>query len=74
MAPMNPIKRLKKVFLTTSKVQPSGRLALGPAALANLGVDVGDELEVYFDPDAEAVVITAKSHFPNARPNNKENP
>ena len=70
---MNPIKHPKKVFLTTSKVQPSGRLALGPAALANLGVSVGDELDVYFDPDVKVVVITAKSHFPDVRLNNKEN-
>lgn len=57
---METKKRLKKVFLTTSKIQPTGRIALGPAAMTNLDVEVGDELDIFFDPETGSIIVSKK--------------
>ena len=57
---MKPNKSLNKVYLTTSKVQPTGRIALGPAALKNLNAKVGDEIDIYFDPNSGILRLKKK--------------
>ena len=44
-------------YLDTSKIQASGRLALGPSALRNLNVDLGDSVEIFFDESLGGLLI-----------------
>lgn len=37
------------IYLDKSKIQSQGRITLGPAALRNLKLEVGDSVEIYFD-------------------------
>lgn len=45
-------------YLNTTKIQDLKRLVLGKAALRNLGVDAGDEVEIYFDEDLGCLLIS----------------
>jgi hypothetical protein len=63
---MKPKKSPKLAFLATSKVQPLGRIALGPAALLNLGVQIGDEIDIHFDPEA-GILLLSKAQVEKAR-------
>ena len=44
-------------YLDTAKIQANGRLSLGPAALRNLGVSVGEDIEIFFDELSGALLL-----------------
>ncbi len=50
-------KSISKVYLTRAKVQALGRIALGPAAMRNLALEVGDEVDVYFDVEHQTLQV-----------------
>lgn len=45
-------------YLNTTKIQDFRRLVLGEAALRNLGVDIGDRVEIHFDENLGCLLIS----------------
>ncbi|MBU2619414.1 MAG: hypothetical protein KKE83_06975 [Proteobacteria bacterium] len=45
-------------YLNTAKIQDLRRLVLGEAALRNLGVDVGDRVEIHFDEKLGCLLVS----------------
>lgn len=44
-------------YLDTAKIQKLNRLILSRPALRNLGVDVGDKVEIFFDEASHCLMI-----------------
>lgn len=45
-------------YLDTSKIQAAGRVTLGPSALRNLNVNIGDSVEIFFDESLGKILIS----------------
>jgi hypothetical protein len=52
-------------YLDTAKIQKLNRLILSRPALRNLGVDVGDKVEVFFDEASRCLLIKPLQSHPS---------
>jgi len=43
--------------MDTKSIQRLGRVALNDALLRNVGLQVGDSVEIYFDPEGKHIII-----------------
>ncbi len=46
-----------KVYMDTKSIQRLGRVALNDALLRNVGLQEGDSVEIYFDPEGKRIII-----------------
>lgn len=45
------------VYLTTVKINQNGRITLCPSALRNLGVKIGDALDIHYDEEDRCLLV-----------------
>lgn len=46
-----------KVYMDTKSIQRLGRIALNEALLRNVGLQEGDSVEIFFDPEGKHIII-----------------